>query len=100
MTISLSAQNEYGVSAGFYNSERNTIVLFDTDGQGNKENFNRGFYLGAFAGLKLSERFYIQPEIIFASIQNDFSQLNIPILGRYRIGNNFKVFQDLISNIC
>ena len=91
-TASLSAQTEYGTRAGFYKSLRETNVTFFNDGLRSDTNYNEGFYIGAFVGLKLSERFYVQPEITYVSIKNDFDQLHIPVLGRYRIGKKFNVF--------
>lgn len=90
-TVSLSAQTEYGTRAGFYKNHRQTNGSFPNDGL-SEGNLNEGFYIGAFVGLKISERFYVQPEITYAFINNDFNQLHIPVLGRYRIGKKFNVF--------
>ena len=91
-TVSLSAQTDYGIRAGFFNSKRNTNIRFGNDGLRDGRNYNEGVYLGGFIGFKLSEKFSLQPEINYAYVKNDFDQLHIPVLGRYRIGKKFTVF--------
>ncbi len=91
-TVSVSAQTEFGVRSGFYKNMRETNLFFGNDGLADGGNYNEGFYVGAFVGFKLSEKFSIQPEITYASVRNDFDQIHIPVLGRYRIGKKFSMF--------
>ena len=87
-----NAQEEYGIKAGFFNSERATNISFQNSGLKTDTNFNEGIYFGAFAEFKLSEKFGLRPEITYASVKNDFDQLRVPLLGTYKIGKKFKVF--------
>ena len=88
---SLSAQTEFGVKSGYFKSIRETNTTFEGDGLKTNKNYNDGFYIGAFVEFSISERFYIQPEVSYMNIKNDFDQLQIPILAKYRIGKKFKV---------
>ena len=88
---SLSAQTEFGVKSGYFKSFRETNTTFEGDGLKNNKNYNDGFYIGAFVEFSISERFYIQPEVTYVNIKNDFDQLQIPVLAKYRIGKKFKV---------
>jgi len=92
VTVSVSAQSEYGMRGGFYKSMRDTNIGFGNDGLKDGGNYNEGFYIGAFARFRLTEKFSIQPEITYTSIHNDFDQLHIPLLVGYRIGKKFTIF--------
>ncbi len=91
-TISLSAQTEFGVRSGYYNLIEFTMV----DDNGTKfRNFEgEGFYVGAFADINITDRFSVQPEMNFIAIpkRSSLNQIQIPVLGKYRIGKRVHIF--------
>lgn len=82
---SMSAQAEFGIKSGWYES------LKEIDEDSNVRS-NEGFYIGTFLEHSFSERFSIQPEVNYMVISNDFDQLHIPVVLKYRIGKKFKLF--------
>ncbi len=47
-----------------------------------------GFYLGGFAQFLVSNKFYIQPELLFAKVK-ELNQFQIPILAKYNLNKGF-----------
>lgn len=47
-----------------------------------------GFYVGGFADIELSEKFHVQPELIYGSAK-DIGFVFLPIIGKYYITEKF-----------
>jgi len=92
VTSSLSAQTEFGVRSGYYNILQYSEVK--SNGTKFREFEGEGFYIGAFADVKISDRFSIMPELNYIGIpkKSGLNQLQIPVLGKYRIGKKVHVF--------
>lgn len=53
-----------------------------------------GFYLGLFAEVEVSEKFKIQPELLYASTFKDGESGNeiiIPVMGKYYVSEKFNI---------
>lgn len=50
-----------------------------------------GFYVGGFANIGLSEKFAVQPELMYVSIKN-FNFVSVPILADYSISEEFGIY--------
>ena len=58
----VNAQSQFGVMAGFSNiQEKATPENFSAS------NGEAGFFVGGVADFKISERFHIQPEVLYAN---------------------------------
>ncbi len=49
-----------------------------------------GFFVGGFVNFGLSEKFSIQPEVMYVAI-TDSNFLSVPILAKYSIANSFSL---------
>lgn len=49
-----------------------------------------GYYLGGFATIGISEKFAVQPELMYVLIK-DFNFLSVPILAKYELADSFHV---------
>ena len=49
-----------------------------------------GFYVGGFAQIGVSEKFAIQPELLYAKVK-ELGQVQIPILAKYSVSKEFSV---------
>lgn len=52
---------------------------------------NTGFYIGGFADAEISEKFHLQPEILYVSLK-DFNQVQVLINAKYEIFDTIKIF--------
>ena len=50
-----------------------------------------GVYIGGFAEAEISEKFHLQPEILYVSLK-DFNQVQVLINAKYEIFDNIKIF--------
>ena len=50
-----------------------------------------GFYIGGFADAEISEKFHLQPEVLYVSII-DLNQVQVLINAKYEIFDNIKIF--------
>lgn len=50
-----------------------------------------GFYIGGFADAEISEKFHLQPEVLYVSII-DLNQVQVLINAKYEIFDNIKLF--------
>ena len=106
ITQSLMAQFHLGAKAG-----ANIIKI---DGKSFKDEFRYGYHLGGFAEIRLSNKFVLQPEVVFnqfsTSVDSNFSNvyhnafsssqsnvklnyLSIPILLNYKLLGSFLSLQ-------
>jgi long-subunit fatty acid transport protein len=57
-----------------------------------------GFQVGAFANIGVSEKFAVQPELVYSTAgakftggSNDLSYLNIPVMAQYKVADKFSL---------
>lgn len=59
----------------------------DTDGK-------TGFYVGAFADISISEKFHVQPEVLYSSEGADdagIDYIRIPVMAKYYVAEGFNL---------
>ena len=49
-----------------------------------------GFFLGGFANIGLSEKFSVQPELLYVAI-TDFNFISVPVLAKYNVAEKFGI---------
>lgn len=49
-----------------------------------------GFFLGGFANIGLSEKFSVQPELLYVAI-TDLNFVSVPILAKYNVADKFGI---------
>ncbi len=49
-----------------------------------------GFFVGGFADIAISDKFHVQPELLYVSIE-DLDQISIPILAKFNVAKSFNV---------
>ena len=49
-----------------------------------------GFFLGGFANIGLSEKFSVQPELLYVAI-TDLNFVSVPILAKYSVAEKFGI---------
>lgn len=80
--VSVNAQMNFGLTAGYTN---NAIV----DGESGS-----GFNVGAFVDFSLSEKFSIQPELVYSSStieDSSYNLFNVNAMFKYNIADKFSV---------
>lgn len=84
--INVNAQGtSFGLTAGYISS----TAKFESSGGSISESFS-GFYVGGLADITLTEKFHVQPELLYASIE-DGEFLIIPIMGKYYVSDDFNL---------
>ena len=48
-----------------------------------------GFFVGGFATIGVSEGFAVQPEVLYVSLPDDASYLNVPIFAKFSFAEKF-----------
>ncbi|WP_046757089.1 porin family protein [Kordia jejudonensis] len=88
--FTINAQNvKYGVKAGL-NFSNLEIKLSDDFEEDDSEDINgkTGFYFGGFVDISISEKFSIQPELLFSiegGEDTGINFVNVPIMAKYYI---------------
>ena len=49
-----------------------------------------GFFLGGFANIGLSEKFSVQPELLYVAI-TDLNFISVPVLAKYNVAEKFGI---------
>ncbi len=75
----------FGATAGYLNA-RGSVKAEGISVSGS----DSGFYLGAVADIEVSENFNVQPELLYANV-NDASGIFLPILGKFAISEKFNL---------
>lgn len=78
-------ETTFGVTAGFLNVSAK--VEFGGDSASASES---GFYVGGLVDIAISEEFHIQPELLYANV-NEGSALMLPIIAKYYVAEGFNV---------
>lgn len=84
-----SKTSKFGVKAGYSSFGLKVKV----EGQSESESVS-GFYLGVFGEFKISDKFDLQPELIYSSYSDDGESsgiLHVPIMVKYNIDERFAV---------
>jgi opacity protein-like surface antigen len=86
----MNAQDtKFGVKAGYDSGY--TISKFDFGGTAISATASQGgFFIGGFADVAVSEKFHVQPELLYASVK-DFGQIQIPILAKFQVAEGFNI---------
>lgn len=81
---------QFGLKAGY-----SSIVLrVSLDGSSGSDNAS-GFYLGAFTEINISQKFSIQPELLYASYSEDGEStgvLFLPVMAKYYANDKFSLY--------
>lgn len=82
----MSAQEtKFGVTAGFTSLSAKAKVA-----GASASSSDSGFYIGGFADVTISEKFHVQPELLYVSV-SDANQIQLPILAKYAIADKFSL---------
>lgn len=85
-TYSSQAQEvRFGATAGYLNARASVKA----DGVSISAS-ESGFYIGAIADFNVAENFNIQPELLYANV-DEASALFLPILGKFAISEKFNI---------
>ncbi len=80
----VSAQEtKFGAKAGL-----NIGIASASGGNTTVSSSENGFYVGGFAQIGVSEKFAIQPELLYAKVK-ELGQIQIPILAKYNFTKEF-----------
>ena len=83
--FSAKAQTQFGLTAGYLG----VSAKVSGDG-GSLSATDSGFYIGAMADFKTSEKLHVQPELVYANV-NDSDAIIIPILLKYYAAEKFNI---------
>jgi Outer membrane protein beta-barrel domain len=104
LTAAITIINVSAFSQGFKIGAKGGATINKISGQTFKEKFTYGYHIGGFVTIKLSERFAVQPEVLFNQVNVDTSSkfstiyefnklskvqlkyLSIPLLLNYNAG--------------
>lgn len=76
----VSAQEtKFGLKAG-----ADFASLHGKDGGNSYSESETGFYAGGFVDIAVSDKFHVQPELLYVSI-NDLNQIQVPILAKFSL---------------
>ncbi|CAM1368471.1 conserved exported hypothetical protein [Tenacibaculum litopenaei] len=86
-------ETSFGLTAGL-----NTMVIRNSvnvlGNTASASNSATGFYAGVFADFEVSEKFHIQPELLYSTAYKDGNStntLNLPILAKYYVADQFSI---------
>lgn len=85
-------ETKFGVKAGVDLASVKGDVTVDTGFGVFTSEFSEsytGFFVGGFATIGISESFAVQPEVLYVSLQDDFSYLNVPIFAKFSFAEKF-----------
>ena len=81
-------ETKFGVKAGV---DLASMKVTLSDGEGDTVSgtaSETGFFVGGFATVGMSDKFAIQPEVLYVAI-TDFSFLSVPVLAKYTFAEKF-----------
>lgn len=89
----VNAQSQFGVMAGYTNiSEK---ASYDGISASQAES---GFFVGVVGDFTVSEKFHIQPEVLYANV-SESNFLYIPILAKYMVSEEFGILVGPQANL-
>ena len=77
--------NQFGLTGGFFNAS----AKIKFDGVSHTES-EAGFYIGGLIDFSISEKFHIQPELVYVNV-NDGSGIALPIIAKYYVSDGFNL---------
>ncbi len=84
---SVNAQEvQFGATGGLISVDANAKF----NGQSLDVDSEIGFYIGGLADIAISDAFHVQPELLYANV-NDGSALLLPIMAKYYVSEDFFV---------
>lgn len=84
-STSNAQETKFGVKAGLDVATVKVKILGTT-----ASSSETGFFVGGFVNIGVSEKFSVQPEVLYVAIK-DFNFLSMPILAKYSITKEFGV---------
>lgn len=89
----VNAQSQFGVMAGYTN------ITAKAKAQGlSLSQSESGFFIGGVADFTISEKFHIQPEVLYANA-SEMNFLYIPVLAKYMVSTDFSVLAGPQANL-
>ncbi len=89
----VNAQSQFGVMAGYANiSEK---ASYDGVSASQAES---GFFVGVVGDFTVSEKFHIQPEVLYANV-SESNFLYIPVLVKYMVSEEFGILAGPQANL-
>lgn len=82
---SIAQDSRFGVTAGFLNAG-GKVTVEDISLTASEA----GFYLGLIGDFSVSEKFHVQPELLYTSVDGS-SAIYIPVLGKIYVSETFNV---------
>ena len=79
---------KFGVKAGVDFATAKVKYDFGEFGSGTASSSETGFFVGGFVTLGMSEKFAIQPEVLYVAI-TDSNFLSVPVLAKYTFADKF-----------
>jgi opacity protein-like surface antigen len=89
----MNAQSKFGIMAGYTNITQK--LSLDNDSTSDSES---GFYVGGVADFQISEKFHIQPEILYANA-SETNFLYIPLLAKFMVSEQFGILVGPQANL-
>lgn len=87
----VNTNTNFGLKAGY----SSLALKVSVSGGGSATEDLTGFYFGGFAEINFSEKFALQPELLFANYSEDGESsgvLLIPVLAKYKANEQFSLF--------
>jgi len=89
---SMNAQGaKFGIKAGVNFAQLHAEI----DGFGSETSDSKtGFFVGGVADIEISEKFHIQPELLYSSEGGEdvpFDYINVPVIAKYYVAEGFNV---------
>ncbi len=85
--ISNAQDTKFGVKAG---ADIATVKVDLGPPFGTASASETGFFVGAFVDLGISEKFSVQPEVLYVAI-TDMNFVSVPVLAKYSIAESFSL---------
>lgn len=78
-------ETKFGATVGFASLSSKVKI-----GGASATGSDSGFYIGGFADIGVSEKFHVQPELLYVSV-GDANQIQVPILAKFSIAEGFNL---------
>lgn len=85
LTANAQKETKFGVKAGV-DFATVKVKAFGTTASSSET----GFFVGGFATLGVSDKFYVQPELLYVAI-SDSNFFSVPVLAKYAVAEKFGI---------
>ncbi|WP_400080094.1 outer membrane beta-barrel protein [Winogradskyella sp. R77965] len=85
-----NSNQQFGIRAGY----SSFIAKVKVDGVSGSDNIS-GFYIGVFTEIELSDKFNLQPELVFSNFSQDGESSSIflvPVLAKLKVNNELSLY--------